>query len=389
MKRYHKQPFNERITLLNKLKLSRTTIPLLLCWFIFGGWGNVGHRIINSNSVNSFPQEFKQFSFWKDSLANHGSDADNRKNTDQTEGPKHYIDFEDYQDFLTKGSVIQNYDSAVAKYGITAITNAGSLPWTIVKNYEALVQAFLQKDWHRAVLLSADLGHYIGDGNMPLHLTANYNGQFSSQTGIHSRYESNMINQYASSLVILQKEAVFLPSVPDYIFPMVYRNYLYVDSLLKADSISFASAKSYSTAYYTSLWNLTKNFTGSLISNASEALASVIYTAWVNAGRPSLSPSFLEDVELTVKGFSLEQNYPNPFNPTSRITYSLPKSGVVTLKVFDLLGNELETLLQEEQQKGRHTYELHLQNQHWSSGIYLYQMSFGEFVQTKKMLYLK
>ncbi|MCK9211094.1 MAG: T9SS type A sorting domain-containing protein [Ignavibacteriaceae bacterium] len=365
-----------------------------MLWLIFAGWGNVGHRIINPNAVNSFPQAFKQFSFWKDSLANHASDADTRKSKDKNESPKHYIDLEEFSDFITKGSVIQNYDSAVAKYGLYAITNAGSLPWTIKKCYDTLVSAFQQKDWHHAVLLSADLGHYIGDANMPLHLTTNYDGRPSSQTsnGIHSRYESTMISKYSTSLPIQQNEAVYLANAQDYIFTMVYQNYHYVDSLYLADSISYTTAKSNnSDLYYSTLWSLTKNYTGKLFSNASETIASVMYTAWVNAGSPAVSPTLAEELNLPEKSFSLAQNYPNPFNPTTVISYKLAVGSYVTLKVYDVLGNEIVTLVDEVKEAG--SYEVEFQstvgNRQLAGGVYFYRLKAGAFVQTKKMLYLK
>jgi hypothetical protein len=377
---------------LDKIKSLRIAIPLLLLSFILGGWGSVGHKIINGNTVNSFPQIFQQFSSWKEALANHGSDADYRKGADPTEEPKHYIDFEDYNDFLTKGNVIQNYDSAVAKYGLSAITDAGSLPWVIVKCYDSLVQAFQQKDWNHALLLSADLGHYIADGNMPLHLSANYNGRPSlpNSSGIHSRYESTMIGKYSTSLPIKQNEAVYLTNVQDYIFSMVYKNYIYVDSVYSADSIAYVTAKSKSSdLYYSTLWNLTKNFTGMLFSNASEVLASVMYTAWINAGSPPLSPTFVEEVKNSAFGFSLEQNYPNPFNPSTVISYQVAVNGKVCLIVYDVLGNEVVTLVNEEKQAGRYNYELGIRNYELSSGVYFYQLRAGNFVQTKKMIYLK
>jgi hypothetical protein len=361
---------------------------------MLGGWGNVGHRIINGNTVNSFPQIFQQFSSWKEALASHGSDADYRKGADPTEEPKHYIDFEDYNDFLTKGNVIQNYDSAVAKYGLSAITDAGSLPWTIVKCYDTLVQAFQKKDWHHAVILSADLGHYIGDGNMPLHLSANYNGRPSSPNsyGIHSRYESTMIGKYSASLSIQQNEAVFLTNVQDFIFTMVYNNYVYVDSVYAADSIAYVTAKSKSSdLYYSTLWSMTKKYTGKLFSNAAEVLASVMYTAWVNAGSPPLSPTFLEEIKLTTEGFSLAQNYPNPFNPTTVISYKLAVASYVTLKVYDALGNEVVTLVDEEKEPG--SYEVEFQstvgNRQLAGGVYLYRLSTNSFTQTKKLLLMK
>lgn len=89
--------------------------------------------------------------------------------------------------------------------------------------------------------------------------------------------------------------------------------------------------------------------------------------------------------------FNLEQNYPNPFNPTTMIQYSVVKSGNVSLKVYDLLGNEVATLVNEEKQPGR--YEVEFQsvvgNQQLVSGIYFYQLRAGEFVQTKKMILIK
>jgi len=381
---------------LNKIKFIRIAIPLLLLSFMLGGWGNVGHRIISGNSVNSFPQSFQQFSSWKESLVNHCSDADYRKSADPNEEHKHYIDFEDYNDFLTKGSVIQNYDSAVAKYGLSAITDAGSLPWVIVKCYDSLIQAFQQKDWTHAILLSADLGHYIGDGNMPLHLSANYNGRptLPNSSGIHSRYESTMIGKYSTSLPIKQNEAVYLTNVQDFIFTMVYKNYVYVDSVYYADSTAYATAKSKSSdLYYSTLWNLTKNYTGMLFSNASEVLASVLYTAWVNAGSPPLASTFVEELKNSGKDFTLEQNYPNPFNPETVISWQCAVGSHVTLKVFDVLGNEVITLVNEEKPAGKYTVNFNLQqttNQaQLTSGVYYYQLSADGFVQTKKMLYLK
>ena len=363
---------------------------------MLGGWGNVGHRIISGNSVNSFPQSFQQFSSWKESLVSHCSDADNRKGADPTEEPKHYIDFEDYNDFVTKGSVIQNYDSAVAKYGLSAINDAGSLPWVIVKCYDSLIQAFQQKDWTHALLLSADLGHYIGDGNMPLHLSANYNGRPSSpaSSGIHSRYESTMIGKYSTSIPIQQKEAVYLTNVQDYIFSMVYKNYVYVDSVYYADSTAYITAKSKSSdLYYSTLWNLTKNYTGMLFSNASEVLASVLYTAWVNAGSPPLAPNFMEELNNASHGFTLEQNYPNPFNPETVLSFHLSVNSKVSLKVYDVLGNEVATLVDEEKPVGKYTIHFKMQqttNQaQLASGVYYYQLRADGFVQTKKMLYLK
>jgi len=366
-------------------------LAAILVALLVGGWGNVGHKIINANTVNSFPSPFQQFSIWKDSLSAHGSDADNRKSADPNEGPKHYIDFEEYADFVSKGTVIQDYDSAKKVYGVTNITNSGSLPWTILQCYDTLVTVFKNKEWHHAVLLCSDLGHYIGDANMPLHLTANYNGQMSGQKGIHSRYESTMISTYSSSIPIHQNQAVYLNDVRDYIFTMTYNNYPYVDSVLHADSVAYAaSGKNYkSTVYTQTLWNLTKEMTGIFFSRAAEVLASVMYTAWVNAGSPSLNPSFAEELSSNGIDFVLSQNFPNPFNPTTKIVYQLSTQQNVSMKLYDVNGREVATLLDGRETTGTHEIQFDPSTYALSSGIYFYRLRAGKSIVTKKMIFLK
>ncbi|OGU67565.1 MAG: hypothetical protein A2W30_04585 [Ignavibacteria bacterium RBG_16_36_9] len=96
--------------------------------------------------------------------------------------------------------------------------------------------------------------------------------------------------------------------------------------------------------------------------------------------------------ELTVD-FDLSQNYPNPFNPTTKIRYEIPllggdeRGGLVTLKVYDVLGNEVETLVNEVQPAGE--YEVEFNGEELSSGIYFYQLKAGSFIQTKKMVLMK
>jgi hypothetical protein len=85
--------------------------------------------------------------------------------------------------------------------------------------------------------------------------------------------------------------------------------------------------------------------------------------------------------------FSLEQNYPNPFNPKTVINYQLPVSGDVVLTVFDILGNKVETLVDEYKPAGK--YEVKFQATNLSSGVYFYQLRAGSFVETKKMILLK
>ena len=87
------------------------------------------------------------------------------------------------------------------------------------------------------------------------------------------------------------------------------------------------------------------------------------------------------------KVFSLEQNYPNPFNSTTTINYSIPKASLVTIKIYDVLGNEVSTLLNTEKSAGY--YKLKFNASKLASGIYFYRMRAGDFISIKKLILLK
>jgi predicted GH43/DUF377 family glycosyl hydrolase len=95
----------------------------------------------------------------------------------------------------------------------------------------------------------------------------------------------------------------------------------------------------------------------------------------------------VEDEGTIPTEFALEQNYPNPFNPSTTFRYSVPTQSKVVIKVFDVLGNEIATLMDEEKSVG--TYELTWNAANLSSGIYFYQLKASDYVQTRKMILLK
>ena len=85
--------------------------------------------------------------------------------------------------------------------------------------------------------------------------------------------------------------------------------------------------------------------------------------------------------------FLLSQNYPNPFNPSTTISYEIPKAGFVWLKLYDVLGREVATLVNEEKIAAK--YDIEFKANILASGVYFYQLRAGEFVQTKKMVLLR
>ena len=94
-----------------------------------------------------------------------------------------------------------------------------------------------------------------------------------------------------------------------------------------------------------------------------------------------------QDQSNTPESFELSQNYPNPFNPNTTIKFQLPKDGMVTLKVYDILGNEVATLINEQIPQGN--YSINFNANSLASGVYIYKIQAGSFVNSKKMILLK
>ncbi|MFI5407574.1 MAG: T9SS type A sorting domain-containing protein, partial [Nitrososphaerales archaeon] len=284
------------------------------------------------------------------------------------------------------GTIPQSFDSCVAIHGLSFVMDQGILPWAILKTADSIQAAFENNDMQKAMLLSADLGHYIADGHMPLHITRNYNGQYTNQTGVHSRYESTLIGNFQSQIVYEGDSLQYIENLPDFIFNMLYENYQYVDSVLYADSVANAYAGNHnSSTYYNKFWEIAKNFTIGLFQKASYRIACVIYTEWVDAG--GSTTNIYEDKNDLPSGFSLSQNYPNPFNPVTNIQYVVDSRQSVTLKVYDLLGNEVAVLVNEVKPAGK--YEVEFSAIILPSGIYFYRLQAGDFIETKKMILLK
>ena len=101
-------------------------------------------------------------------------------------------------------------------------------------------------------------------------------------------------------------------------------------------------------------------------------------------GLTSVTPTYVASIPLT---YSLAQNYPNPFNPSTKINFSIPKQGNVSLKIYDVLGKEVMTLLNETKQPGN--YEVVFNGTNLSSGAYFYRLESGEFSDIKRMILIK
>ncbi|PIQ09889.1 MAG: hypothetical protein COW71_04690 [Ignavibacteriales bacterium CG18_big_fil_WC_8_21_14_2_50_31_20] len=111
-------------------------------------------------------------------------------------------------------------------------------------------------------------------------------------------------------------------------------------------------------------------------------------TVWMDNLKISvISPTEVNGDNTIPNTFSLSQNYPNPFNPTTIIQYSIKEVSNVKLRVYDMLGREVKTLVNQQQSAGRYNIEFNAAN--LSSGVYFYRIEAGNFVASKKLLLLK
>ncbi len=368
---------------MKKYLLNTIIIALSL---ILISWGYTGHEKISHECALSFSQDMSQFNAWTQFLANHASDADERKAWDPDEGIRHYIDIDNYQQFLNYGTIPQTLDSVIDIYGYNFVFEQGILPWATLTTYDSLVACMARHDWNSAKYFAADLGHYVGDGHMPLHITRNYNGQYSGNSGIHSRYESTMINNNIYEINYQGFEVQVISDINQYVFNYLYTNYTYVDSVLMADDYAQSiSGNTSSSAYKNALWNKSKNFTIHLFSNASHALAELIYNAWLQAGSPSMTAA-TEEFTMNELRPVLYQNIPNPFKESTTIRYFLPDNMHMQLYIRDSEGMMVDTLIDTTSSAGEYSIEW---NRHaHPGGIYYLVCHAGSFVEVKKLILL-
>ncbi len=359
------------------------------------GWGSTGHKIINRKAVMHLPSDMN--SFKADSLfyEAHASDADNRKISSDTslfaEGPRHYLDIDDYPNFKY---MTRNLDSLIMLYGWQRVKGNGTNPWFVKWFMDSLTAQLTRNDLAKVKQTASDIGHYVGDGHQPLHCTLNYDGQLTGNTGIHSRYESTMLNSYQAQINIKADSIYYIASPIDYIFEYIIHSNSLVDSIIIADNYA-KSVSGYSglgtapASYYAALWQKTERLTKDQLQRSTTALASIWYTAWVNSKTTSVDDSKLSD--LIPEGYTLEQNYPNPFNPGTQITYQLPENAFVKLKVYNIYGQEVSTLVDGFQDAG--TKSVFFNANQLSSGIYFSKLvtTAGKniYTSTKKMTLIK
>ncbi|MGD9976813.1 MAG: T9SS type A sorting domain-containing protein [Bacteroidales bacterium] len=335
-------------------------------------WGGTGHYIISNNATLSFNQEMQQLQAWGYYLAEHASDADNRKSYDSNEAPKHYIDIDNYSEFNSYGYIPQTLNEAIAVHGSYYVYDWGILPYATKTTYDSLRNNMAKQNWDRAKYFAADLGHYVADGHMPLHITKNYNGQYTGNDGIHSRYENTMINAHSANLTYSGDAVEQIGNVTQYILNYLYANYKYVDSVIITDDYAKSVNSNYSsTEYKDALWAKAGDFTVMLFKNASHALAELIYSAWKEAGSPSLTGVSLIDTQGN--GIWLAPIYPNPVRKEAAIAFHLNTPTYITISIHSINGTPVAMLANGNFTQGDYSVSWTPNNQ--PNGIYIVTLS--------------
>jgi hypothetical protein len=268
-------------------------------------WGFFGHALINRQAVYSLPPEMlvlykKELAY----LAEKSVNPDRRRYAVKGEAEKHYIDLDHYGDSALK-TLPKYWPEALERYSEDTLRAHGIGPWSTYLTYLSLTNAFIAKDQAAILRLSADLGHYLGDLNVPLHTTKNYNGQLTGQAGIHGFWESRVPELLAKEYSFWVGKAEYLPDPQQALWETVARTHSQVDSVLRIEkilSLQFPADQKYSyeerngltvrvysreftTAYSLALGGQVER----QMKRSIKLIADFWYTAWINAGQPDLS----------------------------------------------------------------------------------------------------
>jgi len=238
------------------------------------------------------------------------------KNIAATEPPStHFIDIDYYPEFFAH-TFPRDINVLIAEYGTTIVYQNGTGPWTAVNYYETLRDQFAvattESDWTNLLATAGALAHYLEDLHNPMHLAINYDGQLTGQNGLHSRYESTLIqNRITAGLQLATNltDCVFHPSIQDAIFDDIDLVYPYNQTLLNADLSAYAATgERISANYYQHLWDDgCSSFTSFVMQKGSALAASAWYAAWREAGFPQ-PPGVTASQLVTLRLLSLDNN---------------------------------------------------------------------------------
>jgi len=272
-------------------------------WIIFSNWGFFAHKRINRLAVFTLPPEM--IGFYKENiryLTETAVNPDRRRFSLPEEAPRHYIDIDHYGD-SAMFEMPSYWQNAVQKYSEDTLKAYGIVPWHIYRVYFSLRDAFLLRDPERILRLSAEMGHYIADANVPLHTTENYNGQLTGQEGIHALWESRLPELFSDDFNYFVGKAEYVPRPQLAAWSAVRNAHEAVDSVLsmekglsiKMNSKRFSyetkgrqTVKVYARAYANAYHHALNGMVERQMRSAIKMIGDFWYTAWIDGGQPDL-----------------------------------------------------------------------------------------------------
>jgi hypothetical protein len=269
-------------------------------------WGFFAHKKINYYSVFLLPPQMMVF--YKPHIqfiTDHAVDPDKRRYIQSKEGARHYLDIDHYGTYPFD-SLPRKWNDAVKKFSEDTLNRYGIVPWWIIVMQKRLTDAFKQKNTSRILKLSAEIGHYIADAHVPLHVSSNHNGQLTNQQGIHAFWESRipelLADQHWNFFI---GKADYITNVPDFIWKRVLESAAAADTVLgmerslsnhfnPSEKFAFEDrngklVKQYSSRYAKTYNDMLQGMVERRMRQAIYATACLWYTAWVDAGQPDLS----------------------------------------------------------------------------------------------------
>ena len=289
------------------------SVVALLCIASNGsGWGFWAHRTINYYAVSTLPEEMMGFyTRNREFLKVHAVDPDKKRFCHTDEGPRHYIDMDEYGAHPFD-SLPARWKDAVAKYGDSIIKSRGTVPWQINSQYYWLVEAFKAKDVESILTHSATLGHYVADAYVPLHTTTNYDGQQSGQEGIHALWETKVPEYFSYAYHYKVAKAHYVNDPLGLAWKIVLDSYNEVDSVLRfekelneqfgpGNKYCFEKKgkkiiKSYANAYLIAYNKKLNNMAERKLRASILAIGSLWMSAWIDAGQPDLNDLKLKEM---------------------------------------------------------------------------------------------
>ena len=259
-----------------------------------GAWGFNGHRFVTERAIELLPSEIRPFfQAFRVAIVEHSIDPDTYRTIGFTEEPpRHFLDMDAYGAFPFT-NLPRDYKEAVTVRGEAFVIKNGTLPWRTEEVYGMLRDAFKQLPTapyarDNVKLFSSVISHYVGDAFQPFHAAVNYDGQMTNQQGIHSRFETEMFDRYRDRLRATPAPAAPIANVRDYMFVTLTDSFQHVDAILAADLEAVKGRTLYDDGYFAQMFDKTGPIMDKRLAGAMSGVASLITSAWIEAGRPAL-----------------------------------------------------------------------------------------------------